>query len=94
MNLSIYLTRIKTKSLDRYKAINGYASPTQDTQFIYLKARKYARVMKAPLVFCSTAESINVQKIYKIVLAKVFDLNCTLPEISEIGGPIIEYKHC
>jgi GTP-binding protein of the ras superfamily involved in termination of M-phase len=50
--------------------------------------------MKAPLVFCSTAESINVQKIYKIVLAKVFDLNCTLPEITEIGGPIIEYKHC
>ncbi|KAI8098227.1 GTPase Spg1 [Gilbertella persicaria] len=66
----------------------------EDQEEITRQARKYARVMKAPLVFCSTAESINIQKIYKIVLAKVFDLNCTLPEISDIGGPIIEYKHC
>lgn len=50
--------------------------------------------MKAPLIFCSTAESINVQKIYKIVLAKAFDLKCTIPEISEIGAPIVEYSHC
>lgn len=60
----------------------------------FWQARKYAWAMKAPLVFCSTAESINVQKIYKIVLAKAFDLECTLPEISEIGAPIVEYKHC
>ena len=50
--------------------------------------------MKAPLIFCSTAHSINVQKIYKIVLAKAFDLKCTIPEISEIGGPIVEYTYC
>ncbi|KAI8374894.1 septum-promoting GTP-binding protein [Blakeslea trispora] len=66
----------------------------EDQDEITRQARKYARAMKAPLVFCSTAESINVQKIYKIVLAKVFDLTCTLPEVSDIGGPIIEYKHC
>ncbi|KAI9469805.1 MAG: small GTPase [Benjaminiella poitrasii] len=66
----------------------------EDQDEITKQARRYARVMKAPLIFCSTAESINVQKIYKIVLAKVFDLACTLPEISEIGGPILEYKHC
>lgn len=66
----------------------------QDQEEITVQARKYSRAMKAPLVFCSTAESINVQKIYKLVLAKVFDLNCTLPEITEIGGPILEYNHC
>ncbi|KAI7884467.1 P-loop containing nucleoside triphosphate hydrolase protein [Mucor mucedo] len=66
----------------------------QDQEEITVQARKYSRAMKAPLVFCSTAESINVQKIYKLVLAKVFDLNCTLPEITEIGGPILEYHHC
>ena len=27
--------------------------------------------MKAPLIFCSTSHSINVQKIFKIVLSKV-----------------------
>ncbi|RCH78715.1 septum-promoting GTP-binding protein 1 [Rhizopus stolonifer] len=68
--------------------------PNEKQEEITKQARKYSRVMKAPLIFCSTAESINVQKIYKIVLAKVFDLNCTLAEVTDIGGPILEYKHC
>ena len=38
---------------------------------IFTQSRRFARAMKAPLIFCSTAESINVQKIFKIVLAKV-----------------------
>ncbi|SAM07743.1 hypothetical protein [Absidia glauca] len=67
---------------------------SQDHEEITIQARKYAHAMKAPLVFCSTAHSINIQKIYKIILAKAFDLNCTIPEITEIGGPIIEYTHC
>ncbi|KAG9072728.1 septum-promoting GTP-binding protein 1 [Linnemannia hyalina] len=54
-------------------------------------ARKFARAMKAPLIFCSTSHSINVQKIFKIVLSKAFDLKCTIPEISEAGAPILEY---
>ncbi|KAI8089465.1 small GTPase [Halteromyces radiatus] len=65
-----------------------------DHEEITIQARKYARAMKAPLIFCSTAHSINIQKIYKIILAKAFDLNCTIPEISEIGAPILEYTHC
>ncbi|KAF9103323.1 septum-promoting GTP-binding protein 1, partial [Mortierella sp. GBA35] len=55
------------------------------------EARKFARAMKAPLIFCSTSHSINVQKIFKIVLSKAFDLKCTIPEISEAGAPILEY---
>ena len=47
--------------------------------------------MRAPLLFCSAALSINVQKIFKIVLAKAFDLRCNVQEISEIGHPILEY---
>ncbi|KAI8146134.1 putative TEM1-GTP-binding protein of the ras superfamily [Fennellomyces sp. T-0311] len=65
-----------------------------DHEEVTRQARKYARAMKAPLIFCSTAHSINVQKIYKIVLAKAFDLKCTIPEISEIGAPIVEYNYC
>ncbi|ORZ10192.1 small GTPase [Absidia repens] len=61
---------------------------------ITTQARKYARAMNAPLIFCSTAQSINIQKIYKIILAKAFDLNCSIPEISDVGGPILEYTHC
>jgi GTP-binding protein of the ras superfamily involved in termination of M-phase len=32
-----------------------------------------------------------VQKIFKIVLSKAFDLNCTIPKIVKTGEPILEY---
>src|SRR5260370_8242522 len=47
--------------------------------------------MHASLIFCSTSASINVQKIFKIVLAKAFDLKCVIPEIDNIGEPILLY---
>lgn len=55
-------------------------------------AMEYAQVMDAPLVFSSTAKSINVQKIFKIALAKIFNLTLTVPEIKEIGDPLLMYK--
>ncbi|KAL0091829.1 GTP-binding protein of the ras superfamily [Phycomyces blakesleeanus] len=66
----------------------------EDHEEVTRQARKFARAMKAPLIFCSAAESINVQTIYKIVFAKTFDLGITIPEISQVGGPIVEYRHC
>lgn len=67
--------------------------------------------MKAPLIFCSTSHAINVQKIFKIVLSKAFDLKCafnpilahtvltcvmlppgTIPEITEVGEPLLIYR--
>ncbi|EPY50903.1 GTPase Spg1 [Schizosaccharomyces cryophilus OY26] len=65
--------------------------PREDQEEITKQARRYAKAMKASLIFCSTSHSINVQKIFKIVLAKVFDLKCTIPEIKNIGDPILEY---
>jgi Gtp-binding protein of the ras superfamily involved in termination of M-phase len=56
-----------------------------------LQARRYAAAMKAPLVFCSSSHSINVQKIFKIILSKAFDIPATIPIISNIGEPILEY---
>jgi len=47
--------------------------------------------MKAPLVFCSSSQAIHIQKIFKIVLSKAFDLKCTVPRIDQIGAPILEY---
>jgi len=55
------------------------------------QARKFAKAMKAPLIFCSSASSVNVQKIFKIVLSKVFDLKCNVKMISTVGDPIVEY---
>lgn len=47
--------------------------------------------MRAPLIFTSTSASINVQKIFKIVLSKAFDLRCTIPEIQGSGEPLLLY---
>jgi len=57
-----------------------------------IQARRFAKAMKAPLIFCSAAAPININKIFKIVLSRVFGLQCTVPEITTIGHPIIEYR--
>jgi GTP-binding protein of the ras superfamily involved in termination of M-phase len=58
----------------------------EEQEEITKQAKRFSRAMHAPLVsrlivmllnhkiFCSTALSINVHKIFKIVLAKAFDL--------------------
>jgi GTP-binding protein of the ras superfamily involved in termination of M-phase len=51
-----------------------------------VQARKFAKAMNAPLLFCSASHSINVQKIFKIVLAKCFGLKCKIPKITKIGN--------
>jgi len=55
------------------------------------QARKFAKAMKAPLIFCSASHSINVQKIFKLVLSKVFELKCNIKKLTNIGDPIIEF---
>eukprot|EP00743_Colponemidia_sp_Colp-15_P001002 GILK01001108.1.p1 GENE.GILK01001108.1~~GILK01001108.1.p1 ORF type:complete len:265 (-),score=52.86 GILK01001108.1:113-859(-) len=65
--------------------------PREEQEEITQMARKFAKAMKAPLIFCSVSYSINIQKIFKIVVSKVFDLKCSVPKIEKIGDPIIEY---
>eukprot|EP00005_Dracoamoeba_jomungandri_P002737 CAMPEP_0174260234 /NCGR_PEP_ID=MMETSP0439-20130205/9325_1 /TAXON_ID=0 /ORGANISM="Stereomyxa ramosa, Strain Chinc5" /LENGTH=214 /DNA_ID=CAMNT_0015344433 /DNA_START=27 /DNA_END=671 /DNA_ORIENTATION=+ len=63
----------------------------EEQQDITKQARKFAKAMKAPLIFSSAHHSINVQKIFKIVLAKAFDLKCNIEQMSNIGEPLLEY---
>ncbi|CAL9737935.1 protein Tem1p [Monosporozyma servazzii] len=55
-------------------------------------AMEYSKVMNAPLIFCSTAKSIHIQKIFKIALAKLFNLTLTINEINIPGEPLLIYK--
>ncbi|KAI9376637.1 P-loop containing nucleoside triphosphate hydrolase protein [Aspergillus egyptiacus] len=64
--------------------------PREDQEEISIQAKRFAKAMKASLIFSSTSHSINVQK---IVLAKAFDLKCTIPEIENIGEPLLLYKN-
>ncbi|WVQ92123.1 septum-promoting GTP-binding protein 1 [Cryptococcus gattii] len=65
--------------------------PRGEQEEITRQAKRFSKAMHAPLIFCSTSHSINVQKIFKIVLAKAFDLKCVIPEIDAVGEPILLY---
>ncbi|PQE16846.1 septum-promoting GTP-binding 1 protein [Rutstroemia sp. NJR-2017a WRK4] len=66
--------------------------PKEDQEEISNQARRFAKAMRASLIFSSTSHSINVQKIFKIVLSKAFDLKCTIPEIEHVGEPLLLYQ--
>jgi len=55
-------------------------------------ARKFSKAMKAPLLFCSSSHSINVKKIFQLIIAKVFHLRPKVEEITKMTEPIVEYK--
>ena len=63
--------------------------PPEEQEDIDKLARKYAKAMKAPLIFTSASHSINVQKMFKIVLSKVFDLKSTMETIEGVGEPLL-----
>lgn len=39
-----------------------------------------------------SSELTNIQQIFKIVLSKAFDLKCTIPEIENVGEPLLLYQ--
>mmetsp|Transcript_5149 Transcript_5149/g.8437 ORF Transcript_5149/g.8437 Transcript_5149/m.8437 type:complete len:242 (-) Transcript_5149:245-970(-) len=63
--------------------------PPEEQEEIDKLARKYAKAMKAPLIFTSASHSINVQKMFKIVLSKVFELRSTMETIDGVGEPLL-----
>mmetsp|Transcript_38795 Transcript_38795/g.107806 ORF Transcript_38795/g.107806 Transcript_38795/m.107806 type:complete len:213 (+) Transcript_38795:196-834(+) len=63
----------------------------EEQESISKQARKFAKAMKAPLIYTSASVGINVQKIFKLVFSKVFDVKCSIPIKSAPGEPIIEY---
>lgn len=66
--------------------------PDLEQEEITRQAMKYAKAMNAPLIFSSTSVSINIQKIFKIVISKAFDLKLKIPEIVNTGEPILLYQ--
>ena len=63
--------------------------PPEEREAIDRDARRFARAMKAPVVFTSSTESINVLKLFKVILARSFGLNCTIPQLTEVGEPLL-----
>ncbi|GJR59591.1 septum-promoting GTP-binding protein 1 [Tanacetum coccineum] len=57
---------------------------------IVTQARAYAKVMKATLFFSSATHNINVNKIFKFIMARLFNLPWSLQPNLNLGEPIID----
>ncbi|KAL3352645.1 hypothetical protein AABB24_020579 [Solanum stoloniferum] len=55
------------------------------------QARTYAKALNAPLFFSSATYNINVNKIFKFITAKLFNLPWSLERNLTIGEPIIDF---
>ncbi|KAL3503468.1 hypothetical protein ACH5RR_037917 [Cinchona calisaya] len=58
---------------------------------VITQARAYARAMKATLFFSSATHNINVNKIFKFITAKLFNLPWTVERNLTVGEPIIDF---
>ncbi|KAL5548285.1 hypothetical protein UlMin_003516 [Ulmus minor] len=58
---------------------------------IVTQARAYAKAMKATLFFSSATHNINVNKIFKFIMAKLFNLPWKVERNLTIGEPIIDF---
>jgi len=74
---------------NKYDLFSQYDSEQQEETI--MQARKFAKAMKSPLIFCSSSDSTNVQNVFKICLSQIFDLKCTIPQICDVGQPILEF---
>ncbi|XP_042058540.1 septum-promoting GTP-binding protein 1-like [Salvia splendens] len=55
------------------------------------QARGYAKALNAPLFFSSAKYNINVNKVFKFITSKLFNLNWKLERNLTIGEPIIDF---
>ncbi|KAL8144219.1 hypothetical protein V2J09_017251 [Rumex salicifolius] len=58
---------------------------------IITQARAYAKAMKGTLFFSSATHNINVNKIFKFIASKLFDLPWTVERNLTVGEPIIDF---
>ncbi|KAJ8443753.1 hypothetical protein Cgig2_029658 [Carnegiea gigantea] len=58
---------------------------------IVTQARGYAKAMNATLFFSSATHNINVNKIFKFIMAKLFNLPWTVERNLTVGEPIIDF---
>lgn len=68
-----------------------YAMPKDEQAEITADARKYAKAMHAPLIFCSSSHGINVLKLFKLVFEHVFSIEPDVEQKHAVGEPILEY---
>lgn len=55
------------------------------------KAKKFATAIGAPLMYCSNTHSINVKKLFQLIIAQVFGLDPKIEQCDDPNEPIVLY---
>ena len=63
----------------------------QEKEFITRKAMKFAEVIGAPLVYCSSTHNINIKNLFKIIIGSVFNFPPNINKELDYNKPIIKY---
>jgi len=63
----------------------------QEKAGITNKAKKFAQAIGAPLIYCSNTHSINVKKLFQIIIAQVFGLDPKIEQCDDPNKPVIIY---
>lgn len=50
-------------------------------------------MMNAPIIFTSSSHSINIKKVFKVVLARYFNLKCGVPEVKTVGEALLIHSY-
>lgn len=74
----------------KYDKFIELSSDYQET--IHNQSKALAGAIRASLIFTSNSDSINVQKVFKILISKAFDLQIRIPEIVNVGEPLLLYN--
>ncbi|KAK8881986.1 GTPase Spg1 [Tritrichomonas musculus] len=63
--------------------------PEQEKNVITQKAIKFAKAIGAPLIYCSNTKSINIKKLFQIVVGSVFGLTTKIEQVDDSNKPVI-----
>jgi GTP-binding protein of the ras superfamily involved in termination of M-phase len=83
INRDAYVFLVGTK-FDKYSAL-----PDDEKKAITARAKQFASMIQAPLIYCSSARSINVKKLFQIVIAEVFGIKAPVDETDDPDQPIV-----
>lgn len=67
-------------------------TPKDYQELIQRKSIEFTKSIGGSLIFTSTSDSVNVQKVFKVLISKAFDLQISIPEITNVGEPILLYN--
>ncbi len=72
---------------DAFTALDASAQAAVTDQ-----ARKYAKAMRAPLVFCSSSHGVSINRLFRLVLCRAFSLGTEgIEQIHAVGEPLFEF---